>query len=300
MVDGTHTRRSILRRSFAAASVGTLLASAGCSGLNPLGGGAGAYADWLPVPDDTGDSDHYQFTYLDTETLEANEDELPDSFDIASFEENWNPADVDWEDTASVLFFSSTIVVEDGFTREDVVADLEAEDYDEDGEYQGHTVLVGPNELGAFAVGDSTLVVQFAAYQSDPVDNVEAVLDVKNGEEDRYADDSENMATLLPELGNGTIVGGRTMAAVDTDNPDRGRFDHMVAEGSTTTIDGDTAERKWLVVYEESDDVDTDDLSDWVDANDSNGGTFDDVDDISYSQNGRVGIVTGTSDTDDL
>jgi hypothetical protein len=74
----------------------------------------------------------------------------------------------------------------------------------------------------------------------------------------------------------------------------------MVADGSTTTIDGETADRTWVVIYESADDVDLDDLADWVDENDGDGGTFDDVDDIGYSRNGRAGIVTGTSDTDDL
>ena len=300
MIDRTHTRRAMLRRTLATAGAGALLGTAGCSGLNPLSGGAGAYADWLPVPDDIGDRDHYQFAAVDTETLAANEDELSEEFDVSSLEESWSPVDIDWEDTSMILLFRSVVVIRDGFTREDVVDDLEDEDYDEDGEHQGHTMLVGPYELSAFAVGDQTLVLQTSAYQSDPVDTVEAVLDAKNGDEERYGDDSEDMATLQGELGSATVVSGRTMEEVDNDNPDVGRFDNMVAEGSTTTIDGETADRTWVVIYESADDVDTDDLEDWVDENDSNGGTFDDVDDISYSQNGRAGIVTGTSDTDEI
>jgi len=298
MFDGTYTRRTMLRRSLGAVGAGAAAGIAGCSSLNPFGGGAGVYADWLPEPDDIGDSDHYRFTYLDTEALEANEDELPDNFDIDSFEDSWNPVDVDWEDTSMVLFFNAITVIEADFTREDVADDLEDADYDDDTDHQGHTIYLGPNELRAYAVGDSTIVLRTAAYGSDPVDSVEAVLDANNGEEDRYGDDSEDMAALTGELGGGAIVSGRTMEEIDNDNPDAGRFDHMVAAGSTTTINGETADRKWVIVYEEQDDVDTGDLEDWVDANDD--GEFEAVDDISYNQNGRKGVVTGTIDTDDL
>ena len=301
MFDGPYSRRRLLRRGLATAGAGTLLGVAGCSGLNPLGGGgAGVYADWLAVPDDVGDSDHYQFTHLNTEAIEASEDELPDEFDVSFFESTWDPVDVDWEDTSTILFYQSITVVEAEFTREDVVDDLEDEDYDDDTEHLGYTIYLGPNEVRALAVGDSTLVVVSGAYQSDPVDTLEAVLDAENGDEERYGDDSEDMATLTGELGAGSVVTGRTLEEVDNDNPDNGRFDHMVARGSSTTIDGDTAQRKWVVVYDEASDVDLDDLEDWVDENDGSGGTFDDVDDVSYNASGRAGIITGTSDTDDL
>ena len=97
MFEPTHTRRAMLRRTLAATAAGALLGTAGCAGLNPLSGGGGAYADWLPVPDDIGDSDHYQFAAVDTETLAANEAELGDGFTISPLEESWNPADIDWE-----------------------------------------------------------------------------------------------------------------------------------------------------------------------------------------------------------
>jgi hypothetical protein len=289
----------MLRRSAATVGAGTLLGIAGCSSLNPFGGG-GAYANWLPVPDDIDAGDHYQFTYLDTENLEGNEDELPDDFDLSFFESTWSPADIDWEDTSTILSFDSVIVADAEFTREDVVSDLEDEDFDEDTDHQGYTLYLGPNELQAFALNDSNLLVAFGVIQSDPIDLLEAAIDANNGEAERYGEDNDDLSTLVGELGGGSVVTGRTTEEPDNDDPEAGRFDHMVARGNESAIDGDTADRRWVVVYDSADDVDTDDLEDWVDANDGSDEMFDDVDDISYNQNGRLGIVSGTSDTDDL
>lgn len=300
MSDGRYTRRGMLRRSAATVGAGTLLGVAGCSSVNPFGGGGGVYANWLPVPDDIGDSDHYQFIYLDTENLEANEDELPDNFDLSFFESRWNPVDIDWEDTSTILSFDSIVIADAEFTREDAVEDLEDEDFEEDTDHEGYTLYLGPNELQAFALNDSYVLVAFGAYTSDPIEMLEAVIDANSGEAERYGEDSEDMSALVDALGGGSVVTARTTEEPDNDNPEAGRFDHMVARGNEATIDGDTADRRWVVVYESAEDVDTGDLEDWVDANDGSDETFDDVDDISFNQNGRLGVISGTSDTDDL
>ena len=60
MRDEEFSRRTLLRRSFATVSAGTILGTAGClDGLpNPLGGGS--YTAWLPAPD-TFDAETYWF-----------------------------------------------------------------------------------------------------------------------------------------------------------------------------------------------------------------------------------------------
>ena len=55
----------------------------------------------------------------------------------------------------------------------------------------------------------------------------------------------------------------------------------MVACGHKLQIRGAMSGLTWLVVYESEDDVSTDDLEAWVEAND-----------------GRVGFITGTADTE--
>jgi hypothetical protein len=298
MFDGEYTRRTLLRQAAVTAGAGTVASTAGCSGLNPLGGGGGAYASWLPVPDELGDSDHYSFTYLDMETVESNEDDLDDdSFDPDSIETFWEPLGFDWEDTSTLLIVSQVTVIEAEFSREDAVSDLEDEDFEEDTDHEGYTIFLGPSESRTFAIGDNTVLLAGGYGVEEPVDQLEVVIDANNGNVDRYGDENEDMSALLDELG-GTLDSGNTMEESDSDNPESGAFENMVAWGRTSTINGETSDRKWVIVYDEEDDVDTGDLEDWVDANSD--GEFDGVDDISYNQNGRKGIVTGTSDTDEL
>ena len=300
MSDGEYTRRTVLRRGTAAVSAGALASIAGCGGSNPLGGGGGAYANWLPVPDEIGDSDHYSFTYLDMETIESNEDNLDeDSFGLDTIESFWDPLGFDWEDTSTLLIVSQVTIIEAEFSREDAVSDLEDEDFEEDTDHEGYTIFLGPSESRAFAVGDNTALIGGGYGIEDPVDQLEVVIDAQNGNEDRYGDENEDMSALLGELG-GTLDSGSTLEESDNDNPESGAFENMVAQGRTATINGETSDREWVIVYDEQDDVDTGDLEDWVDANDSDDGEFDGVDDISYNQNGRKGIITGTIDTDDL
>jgi hypothetical protein len=75
-----------------------------------------------------------------------------------------------------------------------------------------------------------------------------------------------------------------------------GNFENQVARGSATTVEGDTASRTWVLVFEDRDDIDTDDIEDWVDE----GEQFDDYDDVSINTNGRAVLVEGTIDTDDV
>jgi len=303
MFDGSYTRRAMLRRGLAAVGAGTLVSTAGCSGgiPNPLGGGSGVYADWLPAPDELGDRDHYQFYYFDAETIEANEDELNDeNFDFDSVEDSWTPLSFDWEDATTILYLGLNIVVEAAFNREDAIEDLEAEDFDDEPEHEGYSIYLNPTETRAFGVGDGTVVVTSAYGTEDPVDTIEAIIDAKAGNADRYADDSEDMGLLIDELSSETTVSGRTSEEPSDEDPASGRFDDMVARGNTATINGETTDRKWVVVYDNERNVDIDDLEEWVDENDGNDQLFDDVDDISYESSGRAGIITGTVDTGEL
>jgi len=306
MFDRTYTRRAMLRRGLATAGAGALVGAAGCSSIpNPLGGNA-PYADWLPVPDDVGDSDHYNFTYLNLDDLEKHEDELDDdSFDPSSYEEFWEPLDIDWEDASGLtilgfggLFGFGGLIVEADFNRDDAIEDLEDEDFDEDSEHEGFTLMLDSTESQVYAIGDGAVAI--TSSDGGDTDTAEAIVDAKTGSEDRYGDDSDDMSTLIGALGGGSLVTGRTMEEPDDDNPENGTFDHMVAMGSRDKINGESTDRKWVVVYDDEDDVDTDDLEEWVEENDGNDGTFDDVDDVSYNKNGRKGIITGTMDTDDF
>jgi len=316
MTDTERTRRSLLRRGLATVATGAVASSAGCTDtLSNLGGSgsttpekeekpaASVYTEWLPAPSSVGDEDHYAFTYLDMASIESNEDELgPAEYDPDDTEGRWAPLDIDWTDVSNLVLFSDSFVAEADFDRDEAISTLEGEEYTEDSTYEGYTIMLSEYEDEAIAIGDGVVVGASATNpegEDGDTSDVETIIDTKAGAADRYIDD-EDLSVLTEELGRATSVTGRTTEQPDFPDPEDAEFENMVARGSNSVIDGETTDRKWVVVYESEDDADTDALEEWVNQNDNYGDQFDDVDDISYDTRGRLGIITGTSDTEDL
>lgn len=300
MSDRGQTRRSVLRGAGAAVGAGALASIAGCMDSIPGVGSGGQYSQWLPEPGEIGDQDHYSFTYFDTAVLADNEDELADDTvdSVESIEQFWDPVDVDWDETSWFLYGTHVVVAAD-YELEDVVDDLEDDDYEEESEYEGYQIF--EKEGRGVAVGNGMIAsTGLFDVSEDPADDLEELIDVSNGEEDRYVEEEADMGALVDELGGGTFVTGQTLAEPDRENPAAGAFDDMVAKGNVTSVDGEVADQKYVVVYDNERDVDLDDPEEWVEANDSRDEEFDDLDDVEYSQNGRLGLVTGTIDTDDI
>lgn len=276
---------------------------AGCSSI-PFVGGDTSWTNWLPEPGTFRNQDHYETYYIEPQAIAEYEDDFDDGYD--SLEDFFSPPgalDVDFDEVERMVLTSTMRVYMGSFTVEDVVDELEDEEFDEEDEYEGYTLYLGPEEgfsqQVAAAVSENTLLYGTSA-EDGPVDGLETLIDTSNGEEDRYVAESEDFATLVDELGGGQFVFGSTHVEAGTDDPENGQFEHQVAVGSQIQVDGETSSRKWVRVFQEADDVDIDDVEDWVDENDGNNEAFDDYDDIAVSQSGRAAVVTGTIDTDDL
>lgn len=299
-------RRTVLKRAGAASVGGIVASTAGCIGGPPIGGsGAGSYASWLPAPGDIDDSDHYSFYKISPTVFAEHEDEL-DSDGYDQFETYFSGggasmADIDFDETDQIVAMGSAVVYSSQVPQEDVVDELEDNDFDDDTDHEGYTIFVSPDERNAAGVNGETVVWGSRASQStDAVEVVEGVIDTEAGEEDRYADDSEDFGVLIDTLGDGDFVYGRTTEEGETDDPESGQFRDLVATGSRFDIDAETSEVMWVYVFEDEDDVDIEDFEDYVDENDGSDGTFDDVDDVSIEASGRAVIISGTQDTDDL
>jgi len=305
------TRRSVVRRSLATASLGGVLATAGCSDVTDQSGGDDnttpdedeesepaperVYADWLPAPAELDDRDHYSFTHVTVSDYESNEDRIDtESYDPSGLEDSWRPLTFDAEDTSRFTTIGTSLVVEADFSRTDAVSTLEDEGFEEDSEHNGYTLVVEEGDGQVFAVGDGTLVI------ADETGIAETILDTEAGDAERYDEASDDMATLIAELGAGSFVTGGTRDEPDRPDPETGQFQNMVANGNATTINGDTFGGKVVVVYESADDVDTDDLETWVRANDGPEQRFDGIEDVTYSNEGRKGIITGSGETSDI
>jgi len=285
------------------AATGAVVASAGCSSL--LGSESGdteVFTQWLPAPAALNNTDHYRFDYYDLATLAANRDSLGGEPTV--FEQAWQPVGLGWADATAVVTVDSVDVVTGEFDREAAVSDLREADYDRAGEYKGYARYRNPETGRVFAITDGTMLVsgvdRHAPDAVDPSARIQTVVDARTGDVDRYTEASEDMGTLVEELGAGTLVGGTTMEDPDAAAARSGRFENLVAEGARSVVDGGTVEEKWVYLYDRPRDVDTATLEAYVEANDDNAGGVDAqfaaVEGISYTQDGRKGIITGTRD----
>ncbi|MBX0286674.1 hypothetical protein EGH22_10070 [Halomicroarcula sp. F28] len=295
------TRRAMLARGLAA--TGAVVASAGCSSLfGSDSGDTAVFTQWLPAPAALNNADHYRFDYYDLATLAANRDSLGGEPTV--FERTWQPVGLGWADATAVVAVGSVDVVTAEFDREAAVSDLRGAGYDRAGEYKGYARYRNPETGTVFAIADGTLLVsamdRYAPDAVDPSDRLQTVVDARTGDVDRYAEASEDMGALVEALGAGTLVRGKTMDDPEGTTARSGRFENLVAEGARSVVDGGTVEEKWVYLYDRPRDVDTATLERYVEDNDNSSGEVDAqfgaVEDISYTQEGRKGIITGTRD----
>ncbi len=286
-----------------AATVG-VAGLAGCSAVTdaiPFVGGS--YTDWVFEPGAVGDDDHQIVSFTDYRTIVDNEDAFDSDYYDESFESNEDSfpletVDLDVEDVQSRVTiggFGGRIAAE--YEREAVATELEDEDYDDDTEYEGYTVYLGPNERRAVGIDGSNVLYSRTTFTSDadPVEIVEALIDAKNGEEDRYVDESEGFKGVSDELGSPTFAFLRTQDPPEETNAENGRFEENVAGGFGATVNGETTNLGTVLVFDSEDDVDMDGVEEYADTE-----QFDEWDDLSTTQAGTAVLIEGQVDTDDL
>ncbi|WP_136716117.1 hypothetical protein [Halorientalis salina] len=288
------SRRQTLRLGAAAAGLGAVGSLSGCSQIKsavPFIGGA-SYKQWLPAPDELGDSDHYYFSYTNYKQIRNNEDNFDEeAFENYEAEAETDLLDLDIDDIDEVvsLGFGSASVLIGSFNKEDVTDELEDNDFDDEDDQGNFTIYEPENGSGAVAVKGGT------AVYADDSDAVETIIDTKNGDEDRYVGENEEFKELVNKIGNGTRVSGRTQEEVDETDEDYGQFEGAVASGGTDTVNGETTKIKSVTLFDDADDVPQDEFEDYIDDSDY----WDELDNVSVSKNGRAVVVTGQMDTDE-
>lgn len=298
------SRRDVLKTGAGAlAAVGTA-GLAGCSGGVPFLNGGSSFQNWLHEPSEFRDQDHYRYTYIDPLAFQENESELPDGqYDsVSSYVEPYNEdAGVDFDETDWFLDTGVAGIAGCSRSQDELVEELENNDYNDETEYEGYQIFVpGGNENPPSAKAVNDNVILSVQRMENPVDGAEDLINVNNGDEPGYTDESEAMSTLLAELGSGSLSYGLTTEPVEDTEEEQARFEEMVGWGYAGSINGETMDLKWVYVHEDSDAVDTGDVEEWVDANNGTDQQLDDVDDIGVSQNGTAAVVTGTIETDEL
>jgi len=301
------SRRRFLKSSGALVGASMLGASAGCTGILGGGGGGGsglsAQTDWYYEPGAVQDSDHYAVSYQNNLEIVDNEDQFDsDVYDDLenNFESTYEYLGLDFDEVESRTYFGGFLAqLLSGYQvdQSEVVESLEDAEYDDDDEYEGYQVFLGPNEVQAVGLTNNDIVVAGSAWNSDAEaqDVLETTIDTYNGDEDRYADENEQFATLTSQLDGGAFDYATTHEETEETSAENGEFEGAVARGSSQSVDGETMSAQAVIVFDSADDIDTGDVEDWMDAE----GSFDEIDDLSFSTSGRSVEVTGTMDTDD-
>jgi hypothetical protein len=307
------TRREYLRAGSAAVGTGALLGLSGCLDAVPFVGGGASYRQWMHEPGEMReDGDDYFFTMQKPSQLANNQDSFDGDYYDDNIESDYTPVDVDFEDVTREISFSNVSVLVGSFDTSDVADALEDEDngeYEEDSTYNGWTLYLqadGSSLTDGYALkdggflGSPTVVNASGTAEVDADEALELVADTKSGSGSRYVNAEDDANLLTNRLGDATYVYGSLSEETDTDDPENGQFENSTGFGLRQQVNGGTTNVKYLVLYDSQGDVDTGDLEDWVDANEDDGDTFDDIDDVSVNQNGRVGVVSGSLPTDDI
>lgn len=285
------SRREALRLGAGTAAAGAVGGLAGCSSIPFLGGGGGGGSKrmrtWLVDPGELADRDRYDPVYLDYGALLDAEEELSDgAFDFAE-EAYWmrygGPFDVDIEDAnwAMTLGSQSLRVFGASYSRSDIVDHL-TNDFDfeeEDDRVSGFSILLGPEERSGVALDGS--VILFVNRTEDPRDDLEVLIEAKNGETDLYAEEDEDVGAALDAVDGDHLL--LTEAAPTED---------VAAMAVAATFDGETTERTAALVFDDEDAVDEELLADAEEDTE--------WDEMETSTDGRVGLVEGVQDTDEF
>lgn len=300
-----HTRRSVLRTAGGSAGVLVTAGISGCSSLPFLGGGVG-YSKWLYEPGEISDDDHYDFIFTDTDQFEKNEDNFDDESNFYRFLTSVSgPIErigLDFDDQSTKLSFQNSTVITGDYSVDDVEEELDEIDYDDESGPGGYTLWTNDETSLAYGVKGSDIVIGTRYDDADDAkDVVETTIETKRGNEDRYTNDSDDFKTLVNKLGSGDFVRGGTREAPDSTEEENGRFENNVATGERLKINGSTAKFKRVLVFEESDDVDMNDIESFVEEReDADESIYDEADSISVNKSGRAGVIKIELPTDEI
>ncbi len=133
--------------------------------------------------------------------------------------------------------------------------------------------------------------------QADGVEIVETLIDASEGNVTRYTDSSEatvleDMADLMSALPDGQDFSGRTQPPGEETIPEDGRFRNLVARGETSLFDGSGQEVTTVLVFADSDDIQTRNISSYIEESGEFSGF---IERPNETTDGRVVTIEGRS-----
>lgn len=316
------TRRQFLATG-AVAGTGAL---AGCSQIRSMvpfiggGGGIGQLTNWVPSAGEIEPGrERISFSASSPSQISSNRTNLhPNTY--RNYQSSYRTG-VQWKSLTMDLSIEGGSVYTGSYNVDDVKSELtSATGPDDQGKYsqedsEGSYEIYIPSRAdgadsaqNAYAVSGNAIIQarptgsQFEDNFSSAVANAKSIIAIGQDGEGRAVDDNDTFSTLANKL-SGTIAQGTTRTeAVGSDAASvrQGNFEGLVARGASISINGGSSQVKQVFVFDSEGDVDTGDLEEYVEANDTGGGTWDYTRNVSVSQNGNAGIISGKRDTYDL
>jgi hypothetical protein len=312
------TRRQFLATG-AVAGAGAL---AGCDMIPFIGGGGGVgqFTNWVPSAGEIEPGqERVTFSASSPSQISSNKTNLhPNRY--RNYQSSYRTG-VQWKSLSLDLSIEGGSVYTGSYNADDVKSELTtATGPDDQGKYsqedsEGNYEIYIPSRAdgadsaqNAYAVSGNAIIQarptgsQFEDNFSSAVANAKTIIGIGEDGEGRAVDNDDAFSTLANEL-SGTIATGSTRAeAVGSDaaSVQQGNFEGLVASGASISINGGNSQVKQVFVFDSEGDVDTDDLEEYVEANDTGGSTWDYTRNVSVNQSGNAGIITGKRDTYDL
>lgn len=232
------------------------------------------------------DQDHYSFSAYDISTLHENQS-LPSSSpgDIGRrIAETFEGIDVDELDRGISIQFITVLL--GSYDRDLFVSQFEDRNVTKR-KTNGSFSIYANDENVAFAVGDDAVVIAPLAFPMDRAfDYVDKIVQAYLGDTKRYTETSDACDQLTAEAGEGTVTTARTHSR-------GGTFSEAIGSANTWTVDGEQTSFENVVLFDSAEAADPDRVSQQIDR----APFFNEYQDVSVQQDGRIVRTTGTIDT---
>lgn len=300
------TRRDVLRTGAHVAAAGAVASTAGCLGSLPfVGGAAMAPKQWVGEPGTVEESDHGAFEYYRPKAI-LEEEEALGPMTVAGIKSSTAEADVvqvSPVDIEAAVEWDAVAAMAGDFDTGEMTDELDDEDFEEEGTHEGFDVWVGSEDSEypntAYGVTGGKLVHGERTRDMDAEEVVEAAIDVKNGDEDTFAEEHDGMKTLMNVLGSVHYVSGGTREPPEESKPREGQFEGMEARGASWKIKGKKSVITEGFVFEDESDADADDVREYFEFG-KDDTLWADVNDLKINSEDTAIVAKGTLDTKDV
>lgn len=291
------------RRAFLGSVATVTVGLSGCASQvgDTLGGGgrfdhgSADYVSALPAPE----ADGIGYNAF-VETPIESESDRPDGYEFSLSELVSESISV--SEVTSRVSFGSVSVLSGTFDPDGVAEALdESEGMNRLEPKSGYQRYESDDGWIAYGIGNPLVLASSVTSGGGKVmpqvnDIIEAVTDGT----DTFSDTLPSIATTARAVGSPTLGSFQPSQNLELDNPESGVFPGKEAEGIARTVRGDRTTVSHVLAFEGEDAVPVEGLRTWVENKDGEREQFEHYDDVSYHQEGILGIIDASVPTEEL